>query len=289
MNRDHSQDSASSWSPPALDTDAALEFLYRNANPIESTRLAHWRGDVDDDAFWQALSPYQNPDGGWANGIDPDYTGTISSVQSTIEALRILLAHQQADHTNTARTIQFLKQNVLPDGTWQEAPEVMSQNCPPWYAPARYRIWETACVAGYALTMGYTELWSPATRYVRNVWPQLPPADQPHIYWAVLLLIGRSKNDQDVAISERSLDELSRFVSRERIDAFDCSWVVEILATLELHGSDGLLQQLADCLAARQGSDGGIMTDYGEHMRGRATFNALMAFALLNQRYGHLG
>jgi len=290
MNRDgyygqeSSEDLAMDDMGPAFDTDSAYDFLYRQGGPIEHARLSHWRRDSDENALWRTLERYQNPDGGWAHGIDPDYSGAASSVQSTIEALRILVAHKQSEQPGVQRTVQWLKQLVKPDGTWEEQPEAMRAGAPEWYAPARYRIWETGCIAGYCLELGYTELWSSAARYIRATWPQMPTSESPHPYWATLLLLGRSQSERDVNITRDAIDNLRRFVRRERIDAYDCSWLIEVLVSLETTEVADMIAQLGDLLAARQGADGGIETEYGDHMRSKATFNALMAVALIQQR-----
>jgi hypothetical protein len=286
MSHDPSHDSGASYAQyePAIDTDAAYGFLYRNGSAIEMARLAHWRGDSDDEAFWRALGAYQNPDGGWAHGIDPDYQGAASSVQSTIEALRIITAHQQADHANVGRTVQFLRQHQQRDGSWQEFDDVLQQNAPSWYAPARFRVWETGCLAGYCLALGFPDLWSGAARYVRETWQQMPTPEYPQPLWAALLVLGHSNNERDRAIVEQAMDELGRLGRRERIDAYDVSWLVEVLTMLEPPGTDELLHTLGDMLAVRQESDGGMRTSYGDVLRPRATFNALMAVALIGHR-----
>lgn len=269
---------------PAFDTDAAYDFLYRQGSPLEHARLSHWRRDSDENALWRTLERFQNPDGGWAHGIDPDYTGAQSSVQSTIEALRILVAHKQADHPHVKRTVAWLKSVMLPDGTWQEVDEVLhGGGAPEWYAPARLRVWEAGCIAGYCLELGFTELWSAAARYVRQSWGQMAASQVPHPYWSTLLLLGRSQSEKDVAITRDCLEQLRRFVRRERFDAYDCSWAIEVLSALDSPEVDDLMAQLGDLLAARQGADGGVETSYGEHLRTKATFNALMAVALLQQ------
>lgn len=269
---------------PAFDTDAAYDFLYRFGTPLEHARLSHWRRDSNEGALWRTLERYQNADGGWCHGIDPDYPGPLSSVQSTIEALRILVAHKQADHPGVQRTVQWLKSVMLSDGTWHELDEVANGGAPQWYRPGRLRIWETCCIAGYCLELGYTDMWSAAARYVRQSWPQMPAAEVPHPYWATLLLLGRSQSEKDLAITGECFDQLRRFVRRERLDAYDCSWVVEVLSSIDTHNVDDLLAQVGDLLAARQGADGGVDTGYGEQLRIKATFNALMAVALLQQR-----
>ena len=113
----------------------------------------------------------------------------------------------------------------------------------------------------------------------------MPQADVANPYWATLLLLGRSQSEKDVAIARDCVDALRHFVRRERVDAHDVSWVIEVLFSLDDDAQVGdLLAQLGDLLAARQGSDGGIETAYGDALRTRATFNALMAVAMLHQR-----
>jgi len=268
---------------PAFDTDGAFDYLYRNANPVEHARLAHWKGEADTTIFWRTFERYQNPDGGWAHGIEPDYQGQESSIQSTLEALRIMVTHHQADHPSVGRTVQFLRQNMLPDGTWQERQECLDAGAPDWYQPAKYRLWETASIAGYCLELGFTEVWSSAARYVRSVWREVPPPDSAHHYWATLLLLGRSHSDQDRTISRECIEAFKHFIRRERIDAYDCSWIIEVITTMDRDDSYTLLPQLGDMLASSQEPGGGVRSAYGEHFTSRTTFNALMAVALLNQ------
>ena len=270
----------------SFNTAAAYEFLREHNDPINNVRLAHWRGSISDEAFWKVLSQYQNPNGGFKGGIDPDYVGDQSSIHSTIEAMRIMVAHQQMDMPGVARTIQFLRSTEQPDGTWCELPSVMSDPlAPEWYAPAQLRLYETSCIAGYGLELGFSEVWSSAVKYVRNVWSFMPEAETAHPYWAVLLLLGRSPASQDKSIALDALDMLGNFVRKNMIDPYDCSTVVEILDRIEYPEAEEMMFRLAGTLAEAQSpEDGGIRTAYGEHMRPNATFNALMAIALMAQR-----
>ncbi len=68
----------------------AREFIYRNARPID---LAMWRyhfesGSADD--VYTALSAYQNSDGGFAYGIEPDFLNVNSTPIATWCAIRHL-------------------------------------------------------------------------------------------------------------------------------------------------------------------------------------------------------
>ena len=275
---------------PDFDAEAAYNFLSRHSDPINDIRLAHWRGDVSDDELWEVLNRYRGVNGGFMGGLDPDYTGDVGSIHTTIEAMRIMVAHQQFDGPDIDRTIDFLHDTMQPDGTWQEIPEVLAHpKCPAWYQPAQFRIYETSCLAGYALEFGALDLWTNAVRYVRQTWMQMPYAESSHPYWAVLLLLGRSTTSSDRSIALDALDNLGAFVRKRQIDAYDCSTVVEILNSLEYPEADDMMIRVYHMLGAAQDpSDGGIRTEYGEQLRTTATFNALMAVALMLQR-GLLG
>ena len=271
---------------PEFDAEAAYEFLSNHSDPINDMRLAHWRGDVDDHAFWEVMEHYRGQNGGFMGGLDPDYQGDVGSVHSTIEALRIMIAHQQFDGDGIDKTLHFIRSVAQPDGTWQEIPEVLAHpKCPGWYQPAQFRIYETSCMAGYGLELGASDLWTMAARYVRQVWMQMPYADSAHPYWAALLLLGRSNTSSDRSIVLDALENLGSFVRRHRIDAYDCSAIVEILNNLDYPEVDDMLIRLIHMLGAAQDpNDGGIRTEYGEALRTSATFNALMSIALMMQR-----
>ena len=278
-------DSLESGQAHAFDAEAAYDFLSKNGDPINDIRLEHWRGDVDDEAFWDVLEQYRGQNGGFMGGLDPDYTGEIGSIHTTIEAMRIMFAHQQFEGPHVDLTLDFLRRTVLPDGTWQELNEVINDpKCPNWYHPAQFRICETACLAGYALEMGAADLWTGAVRYIRQTWLQMPFSETAHPYWAVLLLLGRSTTSSDRSIVLDAMDNLNVFIRKRKIDAYDCSAIVEILNVLEYPEVDDMMMRLMDMLGAAQDEDGGIRTEYGDGLRATATFNALMAMALLMQR-----
>ncbi len=271
---------------PEFKADAAFDFLAKHPDPVCSVRLSHWNGDINDEQFWQVLEKYQAPNGGFKGGIDPDYTGEIGSIHSTIEAMRILVAHHQLEMPQVTRMANFIRQMSQPDGTWEELPEVLATpKCPKWYAPAKFRIYETACIAGYGLELGLSDVWPQAVRYVRQMYPQIPLDETPHPYWAILLLLGRSTASADRSIALDAFDNLGMFVRRHKIDPYDCSAVIEILDGLDYPEVDEMLMRIYDMVRAAQNpDDGGIMTAYGEKLRPAATFNALMALALMVQR-----
>ncbi|MFA5623498.1 MAG: hypothetical protein WC966_00360 [Bradymonadales bacterium] len=269
----------------SFDADAAYEYLRLHGDLLCNARLSHWRQISDDNTFWKTLSQFQAPSGGFKGGIDPDYQGEVPSVHSTIEAMRIMVMHNQLEDPHVAKTLDFLRSCVLSDGTWQERDEVLADPLSPaWYKPAQFRVYETASIAGYGLELGFSEAWAPAVRYVRQIWTQMPLAETAHPYWATLLLLGRSTADADISITLDALDNLHMFVRKHKIDPYDCSTIVEILDGIEDPNVDEILYRIAQILAQSQDADGGITTQYSEKLRVQGTFNALFAVAIMAQR-----
>ena len=279
-------DAIASGTAPAFNADAAYDFLDKHPDPVIQARASHWSGDIDDDFFWECLEQYRGANGGFKGGLDPDYKGDVGSIHTTIEVLRMLVAHQLFEGPQLDKTFEFLRANELPDGSWQEIPDVCnSPQCPEWYKPAQFRICETALIAGYAQQLGAFDLWSSGAKYVRQAWINMPISDNPTPYWAVLLLLGRSTTSADKSIVLDAVDNLSAFVRKHEIDPFDCSYIMEVLNDIDLPESVTLLKQLIAMLGAAQDpEDGGIRTAYGSALRPAATFNALIATALMMQR-----
>ncbi len=58
--------------------DAAERFTWLNARLIDRLRFAHlFRGGAAAPVV-AALRPYQNADGGFGNGLEPDFRGPVS-------------------------------------------------------------------------------------------------------------------------------------------------------------------------------------------------------------------
>ncbi|MBP1042269.1 hypothetical protein I6N95_14715 [Vagococcus sp. BWB3-3] len=70
--------------------DKARQFIYRNARPVD---LAIWRYHFekgDRQEVLKALSYYQNPDGGFGHGLEPDLWNVNSSPLATSTAIGLL-------------------------------------------------------------------------------------------------------------------------------------------------------------------------------------------------------
>lgn len=72
------------------DLSRATDFIWKSARLLERQRFAQLFLHGKPQAVLEALRPYQNPDGGFGNGLEPDIRGPVSQPVPTWNALRIL-------------------------------------------------------------------------------------------------------------------------------------------------------------------------------------------------------
>lgn len=271
-------------------------------------------------AALEALSAYQNPDGGWARAIDPDYTGSTSSVCSTVAGCRWIEFLGGTGTAIAARTGAFLLARQRPDGTWDENPEVARlaprppprerddesrpplPDPPPWYAsgdPAT-RLWLTTSLATYAeaLDLVPSKRVDAARASVAQDWfdnAHFP--NGPLIFWMALRLFS-AENDssvpQEVAdeILRRSVGGIRNEIEWERLDLFDAAWVLETCHAVGYPISHPLVASCCERLLLGQEFDGGFISLYGVKHRALATLfgcAALSRYGLVKWEEGKAG
>ncbi|MDR1116722.1 MAG: hypothetical protein LBL09_00540 [Oscillospiraceae bacterium] len=139
----------------------AYLFIYRNARPVD---LARWRFHFENEDREEALlslSRYQNTDGGFGHGLEPDCLNPESSPVQTWAATEII--HELRLRDNTHPTVQSIMYYLdsgkdFADGRWPGAIE--SNNlypCADWWkydAGQESSYNPTAALAGFILKYG---------------------------------------------------------------------------------------------------------------------------------------
>lgn len=92
----------------------ARRFVYKNARPLE---LAKWQYHFEDgsrEAVLDTLACYQNTDGGFGYGLEPDYWNPHSSPSQTYEATEIIweigMEREDADHPVIQGILELFEQ-----------------------------------------------------------------------------------------------------------------------------------------------------------------------------------
>lgn len=89
--------------------EAARAFILERARPLERTLYAHFFEGADAGTALDALAAFQNADGGFGHGIEPDLRTSASSAIATSVALQTLRdTKTPATHPIVARAIAYL-------------------------------------------------------------------------------------------------------------------------------------------------------------------------------------
>lgn len=89
--------------------EAARAFILERARPLEQALYRHFFEGADASTVLDALAAYQNADGGFGHGIEPDVRTPASSAIATSVALQTLRdTHTPATHPIVERAIAYL-------------------------------------------------------------------------------------------------------------------------------------------------------------------------------------
>ncbi|MGZ3581121.1 MAG: hypothetical protein ACXWP6_00065 [Ktedonobacterales bacterium] len=137
--------------------EAARAFILGRARPLERALYAHVFEGADAGGALDALATYQNADGGFGHGIEPDLRTPASSVYATSVALQMLRdTKTPATHPLVERAMAYLlatydaagevwpiippAANDAPHAPWWTWSETLAENCGGFRANPRAEI-----------------------------------------------------------------------------------------------------------------------------------------------------
>jgi hypothetical protein len=264
--------------------EPALRFLETSGYPLGVSLVRHLWRDSPAQEVLDALSAYQNPDGGFGRGLEVDIKAPVSNPFATRLAMQVLLGLPPGAGREMRRAIaRWLVANHHADGDWQFAPEVLEHDVAPWFAAWTFPSLNPACcLAGLANRLGVAtpEMLS----RVEGIFRRLGSIDEARngAFYNVLPYVeyvaGIPFPERDAYVAAIA----EGIAAREYEDAghfFDHA----------LGGGRDVVAQIAgarlatevDRLMSDVGSDGGWPTPYDPAWRPWATASALMTLARL--------
>src|SRR2546425_353585 len=99
-----------------IDLDAAAGFIWINARLVDRHRFAHLFLGAPRDPVVAALRPYQNPDGGFGNGLEPDLRTPTSQPIAVNSAFEDLDEAGAFDDPMVGQACDWLVTVTRPDG-----------------------------------------------------------------------------------------------------------------------------------------------------------------------------
>lgn len=263
----------------------AKDFILTNGNEVQKKLFLHLAGECNLSCAIEALKRYQNEDGGWANGLEIEYSGNVSTPMTTAAALGYIYLFDLPETELLSNTLHYLRSTQKENGSWDDPEEITRFELPPYMGPGIYVEFKTGMVIKWLSRMNLDiedremigrareylikefphvskedDMWS-AIAYI-NAFGELPPSEQlkqsdwmPEIMgWAMGILMPDGPPDSDT-------DELEwTFVQGMIHD--DCPAL------------DSMKEKVADTIAANQIRSGGWQHQFG-------TYNAVWAAILI--------
>ncbi|MGM9662323.1 MAG: hypothetical protein ACI3WR_04455 [Oscillospiraceae bacterium] len=141
-----------------MDIERARSFMYRNARPLDLARWQYLLEGGSREAVLRCLAAYQNEDGGFGHGLEPDCWNPHSSPVQTWAATELIreAGLQDAEHPLIRGILRYLASAADFDGHVWANTILSNDEYPhaPWWshAPAQERSYNpTASLAGFIL------------------------------------------------------------------------------------------------------------------------------------------
>ncbi|HEX6755483.1 MAG TPA: hypothetical protein VF109_06010 [Mycobacteriales bacterium] len=163
-----------------MDTlDTAQDFIWRTGRLLERLRFEHLVGTLPAEPVVAALAAYRNPDGGFGNGLEPDFRGPVSQPTTSDYALRVLDELARPEPELVRPLFDWLATVSTPEGG---VPTVLADGADypraPWWNPdpeQKPNLLPTAGLAGFLHRYGIAHPWlEPATAWTWTALEAVP-------------------------------------------------------------------------------------------------------------------
>jgi hypothetical protein len=276
-----------------VNTARAGDFIHESGRAIDKALFDHLFGRSSQDDLLQALAEYQNEDGGFGHGLEPDISAPASNPFATEIALSMCLeARVPRDDALLTRTVTYLEETQEEDGNWRFSPAVYEHEIAPWFRGWTFPTLNPSCtIAGYlrAFGLGSERLHSRVARLFDHL--ATPDDLLTDAYYAVrpypIYFLAEWEHPQRQLYLSGVLWWLIRqHASQALPDAIHFLEYVQRPTTFVGRNTpDPILDDRLNALAAEQLEDGGWPVAYGEQWRAPTTVQAL----IMLKRFGRLG
>lgn len=260
--------------------ERAEAFLQKNGRDVDRAQFEYHFKGAPLDRLLEALGCYQNPDGGFGHGLEPDIAAPNSNPFATEIALLICLqADVPREHPLLGNTVRYLEATQDEHGGWGFVPGIYEHPLAPWFAGWEWPSLNPACTIGgllrelglgsESLHKGIEGLFDRLARpedllgadyyTVRPYgWYFLPEWDHPRreLYISGVLWWLIRQHPRGVGLPFDLVRSWGKYTGR-------------LLPA-------GIIEEGLDAIERAQAEDGGWPTEYEEHWRGWTTVQELL-------------
>jgi len=168
----------------------AKVFILENGNEVQKKLFLHLIGECNLSCAIEALKRYQNEDGGWANGLEIEYDGNVSTPMTTAAALGYIYLFNLLETELLSRTLHYLKSTQKENGSWDDPEEITRFELPPYMGPGIYVEFKTGMIIKWLnrldLNTDDREMIIRARDYLIEEFPQVSKGDD---MWSAIAYI----------------------------------------------------------------------------------------------------
>jgi len=229
----------------------AEEFIHRFARPLEVARFAYHFRSGPPGAVVDALAPFQNPDGGFGHGLEPDWPAAGSSALCTSIALQIAReVGAKPDHPLVVDAVgYFLATRDAATACWSIIP-AGAETCAhaPWWAAdglgerfGGFALNPTAEILGHLADLGGPEAARVVKEAVRGVTGRLRGAESVEMHDLLCCTRLAESRGLDYEVREAVVCEVRR-LALATVSCDPSSWSGYVLRPLDVaHRADSPL------------------------------------------------
>lgn len=150
-------------------------YIKQNGTNLQKACMDYIAGRGDKESIIKELAPYQNTDGGWANGLEIEYPGTASTPYTTAAAMGYISKFELNESRLFSDTLKYLKNTQHKNGMWEDTDEMLKYPHPPYMGPGVYPEFKTGMVLKWLLRMNVQdfEMIDNAKKYLLSVFDEV--------------------------------------------------------------------------------------------------------------------
>ncbi|MCX7710538.1 MAG: hypothetical protein N2484_11920 [Clostridia bacterium] len=167
----------------------AEKYIYENGSSLQKACMDFVAGRGDKQRIIEELSVYQNPDGGWAKGLEIEYPGLASSPYTTAAALGYISKFGLSETKIFEDTLNHLKKSQRENGMWDDTEEILQYPHPPYMGPGIYTEYKTGMILKWLLRLNVSEkeTMDRALRYLLEIFDEVAGKND---FWSAVAYSG---------------------------------------------------------------------------------------------------
>jgi len=157
----------------------------KNGTDLQKSCINYLMEKADRQSIIEELSKYQNSDGGWANGLEIEYLGNVSSPFTTAAALGHIYKFNLNDSHLLKKTLIYLKNTQHANGMWDDPDEMNQFEYPDYMGKGIYREYKTGIILKWLIRLKVDdqEMINKAKKYMLDNFDEISKGDD---FWSAV-------------------------------------------------------------------------------------------------------